>query len=174
MYTNFGNTRKKCSGLFMRVLTLFVLLSINALFTTAVAAECIAITNVASSGSASQSSNFRGTLFPAIRAIDGLLTNFSHTERGQSPASWAVDLAESSILNEVVLHNRDTRSSRLRDITVRILDDAGAIVFQTPLLNPENVLGSPDLISIPVPDGIVGTRIEVERTPDPDLVRWGW
>ena len=131
--------------------------------------QCSATSNIAPGGSASQSSNFNGNQFPASNAIDGDTGNFTHTATGQSPASWELMLDQSNVITEIVLHNRTRGQSRLRDITVTVLDLAGATVYQSDLLNPENNLDSPAQITIELPDGIVGRAIEVTRTPDPDL-----
>ena len=67
-------------------------------------AQCTATSNIALSGVASQSSNFRGTRFPANLAMDGSLGNFTHTDVGQSPAVCALDLAESSVVDLSLIH----------------------------------------------------------------------
>ena len=132
--------------------------------------QCTATSNLALNGSASQSSSWRGTRFPANYAIDGDLGNFTHTDLNQSPASWQVTLDEDSIIEQIVLHNRDNCcGSRLRDITVTIINSAGGVTYQSALLNPENTLNSPAFITLNLPQSVTGSIIEVQRTPDPDL-----
>jgi len=80
-----------------------------------------------------------------------------------------LELANESLLEEIVLFNRTISASRLRDITVSVSDDAGAIVYSSALLNPENVLGSPAQIAVSLPAGTTGSSITVARTSDPDL-----
>ena len=125
--------------------------------------------NVAPLGEATQSSGWSGDRFPANLAIDGDLGNFTHTQRGQQNATWELKLDKPYTVNKVILHNRDNCcGSRLRDITVSILDAAGNIAFESELLNPENTLGSPDTITVTIPD-IAAHSIRVHRTPDTDL-----
>src|SRR5262249_52864220 len=139
---------------------------------------------------------YAGGQFPASLAIDGDFDNFTHTAAGVNvPATWELDLGDSYYLQAIVLHNRaDCCRSRLRDITVSILDAPGGnLLFQSELLNPENVLGGggtggPESLTVdlvaatggppnPPPDppnqppgGLVfGRVIRVVRTPDPDL-----
>ena len=69
----------------------------------------------------------------------------------------------------VIFNRSNCCGARLRDITINVLDDAGATVYQSPLLNQANSLGSPAQINVPIPAGIVGRTIEVQRTPDPNL-----
>lgn len=135
---------------------------------------CNAPTNAALGGVASQSSTFGGNRFPASRAVDGNFNNFTHTAAGQSSASWEVVLSESTVINEIVLHNRtNCCGSRLRDLTVTILNAQGGSVFQSSLLNPENILGSPGQISVDIQSlagaPVIGQRVRVSRTSDPDL-----
>ncbi|MEZ4474244.1 MAG: discoidin domain-containing protein [bacterium] len=101
--------------------------------------------------------------------MNGNLGDFTHTFRDDQAATWAVDLEQAFWIDRVVLHNRQSCcQSRLRDVTVRVLDDAGAEVWASPLLNPENVLGGPARIEVAV-GGVRGRTVQVERTPDLDF-----
>ncbi|MCB9549275.1 MAG: CotH kinase family protein [Myxococcales bacterium] len=116
---------------------------------------------------ARQSSTLGG--FIADLGVNGDFADFTHTFRDDQAATWAVELAGDFWIDRVVLHNRrGCCGSRLRDITVRVLDAAGAEVYASPLLNPENVLGAPASIEVPV-GGVLGRTVEVSRTPDLDL-----
>ena len=133
-------------------------------------ATCDVIDNLALTGEASQSSGYSGNRFPASNAIDDLLGNFTHTSRFDAQASLTVALQGGAILDEIVLHNRvNGVESRLRDITVTVHNDSGNIVYTSPLLNPENELGSPALIRVSLPAGTIGSSVSVARTPDQDL-----
>ncbi len=140
------------------------------------------VTNIALDGTPEQSSEYNGGQFPADLAIDGNTGNFTHTGAGLNlPATWSLDLGAVFPLHSIVLRNRGDGccQSRLRDITVSVLDDDGTtVLYESPLLNPENTLGGGgtagparldlDLIGetgAPVP----GRHIRVVRTPDPDL-----
>jgi len=83
-------------------------------------------------------------------------------------------------IEEIVLYNRtDCCASRLRDITVSILDGTGTSVFDSDPLNPENVEGGgqpgvgPATITVDLQEAagkaVKGRFVRVSRTPDPDL-----
>ena len=136
--------------------------------------------NVAPAGIASQSSLFLGSSFPAELAIDGNFNNFTSTDHIDTNSTWQVCLPTSMPIRSIVLHNRaGCCQERLRDITVQIFNDSGCIdvtspaaslVFESPLLNPGNVLGGParlsvDLIALGTGE-VVGNVVRVVRTPD--------
>ncbi|QDU56968.1 lamin tail domain-containing protein [Aeoliella mucimassa] len=135
--------------------------------------------NLALNGITSQSSQLSS--FESDRAIDGDLTNFTHTAAGQDlPATWQVDLGDAYALEQIVLHNRDGCCfSRLRDITVEVLDETDAVIFTSDLLNPENILGGgvvfagPETLEVDLValtgGSLLGQTVRVIRTPDPDL-----
>ena len=137
------------------------------------------VTNVARGRPATQSSQLSNT-GPGL-GVDGNLNNFTQTAAGQNlPATWEVNLTNNFGIERVVLRNRnDCCRSRLRDITVRILDAAGTYTnFQSALLNPENALGGgstagPADLTVNLTNltgGLVfGGRVRIIRTPDPDL-----
>jgi len=130
--------------------------------------------NLAPNGFATQSSTLQG--FFAANGNDGNNGNFTHTAAGEDiPAWWQVDLGEELLLEQVVLHNRDDCcESRLRDITVEVLDASSGVVFTSQLLNPENIDGGPatidlNLVALNGGSPVVGQTVRVTRTPDPDL-----
>ncbi len=134
--------------------------------------------NLARDGTASQSSQLSG--FAASLAIDGDYGNFTHTLNSDNNATWEVDLGGTFPIASIVLHNRGGGccQSRLRDVTVRILEDDGTVAFESELLNAENVLaggttGGPATIPIDFIDrlgaAVSGRVVRVTRTPDPDL-----
>jgi hypothetical protein len=79
----------------------------------------------------------------------------------------------------VNLHNRESCcGSRLRDITIEVLNGSGDTVFTSPLLNPENSgfvypSGPTDLLfdfaSANGGSPLLGQTVRVRRTADPDL-----
>ena len=125
----------------------------------------------------SQSSQLGG--FGPELAVDGNLGNFTHTLSGEGPATWEVDLGDVHELATIRLHNRTSCcGSRLRDITVFVLDGPGGeIVFESELLNPENELGAfplgPGMLEldlVALTGGVVsGQVVQVVREPDEDL-----
>lgn len=129
--------------------------------------------NVALGKATSQTSTLGG--FTSDLAVNGNTGDFTHTAAGQNtPASWTVDLGTNYGIERVILHNRTSCcGSRLRDITVEILDPSGASNYTSALLNPENVLAGPPTITLNLTQltgGLVlGAKVRVTRTPDPDL-----
>jgi hypothetical protein len=125
----------------------------------------------------SQSSEFGG--YPATFAIDGNPGNFTHTASSDQAALWELSFGEDLLLETINLHNRESCcGSRLRDITVSIFDLAGAKVFTSNLLNPENAgyafPNGPgdiflDLLGVNAGKPIKGARVQVSRTADFDL-----
>jgi hypothetical protein len=137
-------------------------------------------TNVTLGGVATQSSTYNiGGFYPASNALDGNASTFTHTANEDTSATWQVTLLGDCAISEVVLHNREIIQSRLRDITIEVLNSAGTVVATSALLNPENILGGGVLSTGPatltfdlVADTggpVVGRTIRVRRTPDPDL-----
>lgn len=141
-----------------------------------------AVFNIAQVGLAAQSSEYRFSLsaqYPAHNAIDNSYATYTHTNAADSMATWQVNLGEVYPISQIVLHNRQGYGSRLRDITVSILDANEAVVFTSDLLNPENILGAmtvnvgPAMLTIDLKaltgGAVVGRTVRVSRTPDPDL-----
>lgn len=136
-------------------------------------------TNLAPGKPTTQSST-NGSYGPQL-AVDGNYGNFTHTLSGVNlPATWEVNLGANYGLERIVLWNRAANLSRLRDITVRVLDVTGTTTnFTSALLNPENVLGGGVLnlgptnliLNLTQLTGglVIGGRVRVTRTPDPDL-----
>ncbi|MDA7867284.1 discoidin domain-containing protein, partial [Verrucomicrobia bacterium] len=137
-------------------------------------------TNVAPSGVASQTSDFQGgvpqNIFPASNALDGNLSNITHTEgrANETDPSWEVDLLAVYSIERIKFYNRSGGwKQRMRDITVTILASDGTTeLWNSGLLNPENILNSPDSIEqniVTLNGSAVGGQIvRIHRTPDPD------
>ncbi len=143
--------------------------------------DVLEIENLARGGIAAQSSDYGGGEYPAALGIDGNYGNFTHTlagNNGLGPAWWEVDLLDEYSIGKIVLYNRTSCcGSRLRDITVYVLDANRDPVWQSDLLNPENELGQyplgPPVLTVNIEKeegrGAVGRYIRIERLPDPDL-----
>ena len=133
------------------------------------APSCTAVTNIATQGTASQSSNFSAS-FPASNAVNSNTTDFTHTAPNDSNATWSLDFASDRMIEGLLLHNRDECcGSRFRDIRVTVSNSAGETVYDSGLLNPENILASPATLTPALPAGVVGNRVSVQRTADSDL-----
>jgi Chitobiase/beta-hexosaminidase C-terminal domain/CotH kinase protein/Lamin Tail Domain/NedA-like, galactose-binding domain/Immunoglobulin domain/Bacterial TSP3 repeat/Immunoglobulin I-set domain len=133
--------------------------------------------NLARTGSPAPTATQTTTLsgFTPDMAIDGDLGDFSHTQGTDPNPTWTLDLGRRAVMNSITIHNRDSCcGSRLRDITVQVLDADNSVVYTSPLLNPENAGYSfpngPDSLTIDLTGNpIIGQYVEVHRTPDPDL-----
>ena len=132
--------------------------------------------NVAKSGTATQSSRQS----EAYKGKDGLLTNFTHTNSSNANPWWQLTFPEPRSISSVSLFNRHGTCSgtgdcrtRLRDVTVSVLDETGAAVWNSELLNPENELDSPDRLLVDITQqlgtAVKGKSIKVTRKSDPDL-----
>ena len=139
------------------------------------------VVNIAPEGEAVQSSDYGNGQYSASLAIDGDTGNFTHTAAGENlPSTWELDLGREALLGSIIVHNRrGCCTSRLRDITVLVLDSpGGAVLFESDLLNAENVLGGGggngpgslevDLVEL-LGGPVAGRVVRVVRTPDPDL-----
>lgn len=111
-----------------------------------------------------------GSGYPAGNAVDGdYFGNFTHTDGGDTKASWEVDFGSLVKLEHMTIFNRYACCEyRLRDITVRVLDGDGVVVWTSPLLNPENVLNGPATLTVFFPLGLSARIVSISRTPDPD------
>ena len=131
------------------------------------------VEEVAASKSTQQSSIGFG--YGSELAVDGDLNTFTHTLNTDENATWQVDLDGTYFISKIVLHNRhNCCQSRLRDITITIRDPGDTVdTFVSDLINPENVLMSPTIITIDLMEltgtAIYGGIVKVSRTPDPDL-----
>jgi hypothetical protein len=115
--------------------------------------------------------------FSANLALDNI-DNFTHTLGSDNSATWQVLLpANHSFTNITILNRGSCCQSRLRDITVQIVNfsgtvasdfTGGTVVYASSLLNPENNLSGPPSISTNA-GGASGNMIRIKRTPDPDL-----
>ncbi len=128
--------------------------------------------NIAASGTVTQSTT--NGAFTASLAVDGILTNFTHTLTSDTAPFWNVDFGANAILHSITVRNRGDGCcpARLRDITISILDASQAPVWTSTLLNPENTLANPatltvDLVAL-TGGPVTGRHVRVSRTPDPD------
>lgn len=107
------------------------------------------------------------------RAFDGNVGTFTHTDSNDNTVdhTWQVDFGQEVSMENVTLANRaDCCGERLRDITVTVLDGAGAEIFNSGLLNPANTLGftgnSGGTLFVDFAGPIMGQTLIVTRTPD--------
>lgn len=117
--------------------------------------------------------------YTADLAVNGVNGDFTHTIETEAMPFWEVNFGENLALQTVNLHNRESCcGSRLRDITIEVLNNAGMTVFTSPLLNPENSgftypNGPPDILfDFAGANGgspLFGQTVRVRRTGDADL-----
>lgn len=138
--------------------------------------------NLARTGTPAPTATQSSTLstYTANLAINGNNGDFTHTLGTDANATWTLNLGRKAIIKSVNLHNRESCcQSRLRDITVQILDTDGATVLWTsPLLNERNAGytypgGPADILVDLSASPVVGQFVRVRRTPDPGLVGTG-
>ncbi|MFN7287117.1 MAG: hypothetical protein ACK5TY_02730 [Verrucomicrobiota bacterium] len=78
--------------------------------------------------------------FTAALGNDGILNNFTQTGTADAAPFWNLDLGGIAQISSITVRKRGDNccGSRLRDITVQILDEALAPIYTSALLNPEN------------------------------------
>ena len=138
--------------------------------------DAIGPLNLATGKTATQSSTWGSSTYPAGKALDGNLTNFASTASGDFHPSWKLDLGKMTSIGEISLLNREAYGGRLRDITIKILAaDGVTVLYTSDLLNPGNVLGGgladyvngPYALNLTLPDhGVMGQYILVSRAPE--------
>ncbi len=122
--------------------------------------------NIASAGTASQSSNFQGNYF-ADRGNDGRIvpafgTSMTHTGNDQN-AWWQVQFADSFLMYEVRLVNRlDCCATRLSNFRVSVFNGANEAFGQNFFVGSGNVaLGATHVVALPT-GGVLGDRVRVQ------------
>lgn len=134
--------------------------------------------NVALNGTATQSTP-GGVIGSAANAINGSFASSSRTSSFDSAAFWQIVLEGDQPIEKIILHNSIFESrSRLRDITVQVLDTNDMVLHTSPLLNPENILGGgvvnegPATLTVDFIElfgsPLTGRKVIISRTADPD------
>ncbi|MDA7862182.1 VCBS domain-containing protein [Akkermansiaceae bacterium] len=109
-----------------------------------------------------------GNGFPD-NAFDGNTATFTHTDANNSAVDhvWQADFGQDVSLENVTVVGRTTNTNRFRDITVTVLDNVGATVFDSGLLNlttdPLTIVPS---LFVDFSGPITGRTLVVTRTPD--------
>ncbi len=132
--------------------------------------------NIAGSAAVSQSTT-NGAFTPNL-AVNGILTDFTHTLGTDAAPFWNADFGGSATIHSVTVRNRGDGccQSRLRDITISILDDTFTPVWTSAVLNPDNTgytaPAGPATLSVDIValtgNPVVGRHVRVSRTADPD------
>lgn len=131
------------------------------------------VNNLALFKPATQSSQLDA--FGADRAVNGSTTDFTHTDQNGDTNPWMeVDLQSESLIETIVVHNRDSSccSDRFYNISVEIRNGNNQIVHTTPVFNPIPFGGSPsnpgDFVQYDltgeVGGGINGRYVRVSKT----------
>jgi len=105
--------------------------------------------------------------YTGTQAVDGELASFSHTGDADLQPWWSVDLEGSWWIDSIQLHNRqDCCAERLYNIEVEVLDEEGAQVWRSEVLNPVEEGGSPSspgtLLEV-TPGGVAGHALRVSK-----------
>ena len=113
---------------------------------------------------ATESTNLFGS-YPASNALDGDVNSFSHTATGDTAPTWTLTLPVATPVSGIFLYNRTQGwKERLRNITIRVFSDAAGTmeVFNSGVLNPNNVLNGPATLSVS-PGDVTARVISVYR-----------
>jgi len=130
---------------------------------------CTAVSNVALTGTASQSSDYHTTYYLAGNANNDDTGDFSVTSPSDANPSWSVDLSSSTAIEQVILHNIPLSGyykDWLKNITLTIEDSSGTSIYTSALLNPDNWLDGPDSMTVNLPKDTIGSKVTVSRTSD--------
>ena len=120
-----------------------------------VQAELVEIT---ADGTASQTSEWNGGVYPASLAIDGNPSTFSHSDATTPNNGWELDFTDERPIARVELVMRaDCCAGRLTNSTLRLFDGEGDSVFDQPLDDP----GIGQTIEIDLPPSTVARRVRV-------------
>ncbi|MDB6155361.1 MAG: hypothetical protein JWL90_3814 [Chthoniobacteraceae bacterium] len=143
-------------------------LVIAALFSIGTAAQAtqVLVNSLTLEGSvATQSSTLAN--YTADFAINGNPSDFTHTLASDPTPTWSLTLPSNQDFSYVRVINRESCcGERLRDITVSVFSDETATtqIFDSGLLNPDNVLGSPQKLDVPLSGSLNGRVVKVART----------
>lgn len=150
---------------------LLVLLAIGG-FNQAYAQSCAVSTNIAPNGVASQTTNL-GSTYLADNANNGIQSDFSATHYNtDGEQSWSLSYDEPHLIDQVTINSRTDccaeKRDSLRDIVVTVEGDTGQTVYQSELLNPENVMSGPYYLTVDLPTSVQGNTVRITRLEDLD------
>lgn len=140
--------------------------------------DAITLPNLATEKSTSSSSVYDPTNLNlhAGLAVDGDYSaasnssslNMFHSDSTDTDPWFMVDLQDTFRIKRITIHNRKGFESRLRDITVEILDASDNVIATYANLNDGNVLGGPPSLEVDLPNNalIAGRKIRVTRASD--------
>ncbi|MDB4544338.1 discoidin domain-containing protein, partial [Akkermansiaceae bacterium] len=113
---------------------------------------------VAGSGTASQTSEYNGGLYPAGNAIDGNAATFNHTDITTANNHWEVSLDQEYEVGRIeVVMRGDCCAGRMSGTIVRGFDGEGDSVFSAELSDP----GIGGTVVFEVPVGVMMERVRV-------------
>ncbi len=116
------------------------------------------LVEVTSLGTASQTSEWRGGLFPAADAVDGDPGTFSHTDASTPNNAWELTFASELELSRMELDMRsDCCDGRMTGAIVRAFDAEGDSVYAETLKDP----GIGGTVVLDLPEGTNVERIRV-------------
>jgi hypothetical protein len=114
--------------------------------------------DVAPLGTASQTSEWAGGLYPAALAIDGNPLTFSHTDASTPGNSWTLTLDHDYEIGRLEIAMRaDCCGGRLTGSTVRLFDGEGDSVYNRQLTDP----GPGQVVSFDVPAGLIARSLRI-------------
>jgi len=129
-----------------------------------------ALVNVSQGKPATSSSQWNADAGPS-KVTDGATTAgwpIFHSGNGDYDPWVMVDLQQVELIKEITVWNRqDCCQVRMQDLQVEILDANQHIVVIAGIINPGNVLGSPQSATLTLDDTIPGQYVRVRRIPNP-------
>jgi hypothetical protein len=128
--------------------------------------------NVALGKPASASSQYNSSTPPA-KAVNGVkiaaYPEIWHSAYGDQHPWIRIDLQDQYTCSDIDLYSRTAYGRRMTDFQVQLLDASGAIVHLSPLLNPANVMNSPEFLRYTIPYGTPAcSAVEIIRLNDGD------
>lgn len=125
------------------------------LFSMAVYGEAA---NIAAEGTASQSSEWNGGLYPAANGIDGDINSFTHTDSDTEDNHWLLSFDSERPMQSIeIIARADCCSGRLTNTVLRILDDEGESVFDATIDDP----GPGQAATFELPAGTFGKTVRI-------------
>ena len=130
--------------------------------------ECAATVNIASTGTATSSSNYGPTYLPS-NAVNGNTTSIFHSGGGSATEYWQLDLGTSTAIEELLLYNRqDCCPERLSNAWLFITDTPANtnVAFNNSMANYSSQFGDmSSALSLPIdlPAGTQGRYIIIQK-----------
>lgn len=118
-------------------------------------------------------SSFYSSSYTAEKAVDGNPSTFWNSAASDDYPWWQVNLGENCTISHVNFVNRATSTStllaRLSDLQIQVLDGSQAVLFTSPLINPQNQAptGSNEILTYFLPSPVTGRYVKITKMTGP-------